>query len=218
METERMDGEQMARLVQGSLLNKVYAMHHDRERETALMSQLTRLKVSPSHHLTSSDKLLLSSPPHKLGVATCQGLSAQLACLSTAMSDMSVEQQDMEVPACTQYMLERSVLEGTSCDPHSQAMKRQDPVYLSSMASHDCDGQQQVLPQQFALQQQQLVFQQQQLELQHQQQQLELQHQQQLELQQRSCNSQILAEQLGGFVLPNRKPDLIPLMDSMQLE
>merc|ERR1719186_205610 len=211
METERME-EEMARLVQGSLLNKVYAMHHDRERETALMSQLTQLTVSPSHHLTSSDKLLLSSPPHKLGVATGQGLSAQFDCINTALSEMSVEQQDMEVPpnpAYTQYKLERSVLEGTSCDPHSQAMKRQDPVYLSSMASHDCDSQQQVLQQQFALQQQQLVFQ---------QQQLELQHQQQLELQQRSCNSQILAEQHGGFVLPNRQPDLIQIMDSMQLE
>ena len=48
-------------------------MHHDRERETALMSQLAQLTVSPSHHLTSSDKLLLSSPPHKLGVATGHG-------------------------------------------------------------------------------------------------------------------------------------------------
>merc|ERR1712202_14909 len=171
METERMDGEDMARLVQGSLLNKVYAMQHDRERENALMTQLTQLTVSPSHHLTSSDKLMISSPP-----------------LNTAMSG---EQQDMEVPpnpAYTQYMLERSMLEGTSCDPHSQAMKRQDPVYLSSMASHglfyDCDSQQQVLQQQLALQQQQLVFQQQQLVL---------------KLQQRSCNSQILGEQLGGF-------------------
>merc|ERR1719186_586786 len=110
----------------------------------------------------------------------------------------------MEVPpnpTYTQYMLERSMLEGTSCDPHSQSMKRQDPVYLSSMASHDCDSQQQVLQQQLALQQQ-----------------LELQHQQKLELQQRSCNSQILAEQLGRFVLPNRQPDLIQIMDSMQLE
>ena len=113
------------------------------------------------------------------------------------------------------------MLEGTSSDPHSQAMKRQDPVYLSSMASHgvfyDCDSQQQVLQQQLALQQQQIVLQQQQ-QLMLQQQQLELQNQQQLELQQRSCNSQILAEQLGGFVLPNRQPDLIQIMDSMQME
>merc|ERR1712202_27353 len=185
METERMDGEDMARLVQGSLLNKVYAMHHDRERENALMTQLTQLTVSPSNHLISSDKGMLSSPR-----------------LNTAMSDMCVEQQNMEVPpnpAYTQYMMERSMLEGTSSDPHSQAMKRQDPVYQSSMASHgvfyDCDSQQQVLQQQLALQ-----------------------HQQKLELQQRSCNSQILAEQRGGFVLPNRQPDLIPFMDSMQLE
>merc|ERR1712202_46437 len=194
METERMDGEDMARLVQGSLLNKVYAMQHDRERENALMTQLTQLTVSPSHHQTSSDKLMISSPP-----------------LNTAMSG---EQQDMEVPpnpAYTQYMLERSLIEGTSCDPESQEVKRSDPVYLTSMASHGVwhnggMNMQQVCQQQ----QQQLAFQQ--------QQQLELQHQQQLELQQRSCHSQILAEQLGGFVLPNRQPDLIPFMDSMQLE
>eukprot|EP00092_Neocalanus_flemingeri_P101379 GFUD01129624.1.p1 GENE.GFUD01129624.1~~GFUD01129624.1.p1 ORF type:complete len:141 (-),score=44.12 GFUD01129624.1:14-436(-) len=140
----------------------------------------------------------------------------------------------MEVPpnpAYTQYLLERSVIEGTSCDPHSQEVKRNDPVYLSSMATHgifyQCGGQQQrVLQQQLASQQQQLVLHQQQLEiqhqqqleLQHQQQQLELQHQQQHALQQRSCNSQIVSEQLGGFVLPNNQPDLIPLIDSMQLE
>eukprot|EP00092_Neocalanus_flemingeri_P038481 GFUD01041892.1.p1 GENE.GFUD01041892.1~~GFUD01041892.1.p1 ORF type:complete len:217 (+),score=70.95 GFUD01041892.1:153-803(+) len=214
METERMDGEEMGRMVQGSLLNKVYAIQHERERQTSLVSQMTQLTVSPSSHLTTSDKLLLSFPPHKLGVATDPG-----------HSDRSVE--GMEVPpnpAYTQYPLERSVIEGTSCDPHSQEVKRNDPVYLSSIATHgilcECGGQQQqVLQQQLVLHQQQLELQQQQqLELQHQQQQLELQHQHQHELQQRSCNSQIVAEQLGGFVLPNNQPDLIPLIDSMQLE
>merc|ERR1719186_152559 len=164
-----MDGEEMARLVQGRPLNKT---------------------------MTRSDSLGLS-------------------CLNSAMSDMSVEeQQDMEVPpnpAYTQYMLERSMIEGTSCDSESQEVKRSDPVYLTSMASHGVwhnggMNMQQVCQQQ----QQQLAFQQ--------QQQLELQHQQQLELQQRSCHSQILAEQLGGFVLPNRQPDLIPFMNSMMLE
>merc|ERR1719427_1616395 len=118
-----------------------------------------------------------------------------MSCLNSAMSDMSVEQQqDMEVPpnpAYTQYMLERSLIEGTSCDPHSQEVKRSDPVYLTSMASHGVWHNGDMNRQQISQQQQQ--------------QQLELQHQQQLELQQRSCHNQILAEQLGGFVFPNRK-------------
>ena len=104
-------------------------------------------------------------------------------------------------------MLERSRIEGTSFDPHSQVVKRSDPVYLTSMASH---GVWQTNDKNIENIQQQLAYQQ--------QQQLELQHQHQLELQQRSCHNQILAEQLGGFVLPNRQPDLTPLMDSMQLE
>ena len=88
-------------------------------------------------------------------------------------------QQDMEVPtnpAYTQYMMERLMLEGNNHNPHSQDIKRHDPVYLTSMASHG-------------------VWQQQQQHSEYQQQQqLELQHQQQLELQQRSCQNQILAE------------------------
>ena len=106
-------------------------------------------------------------------------------------------------PAYTQYMMERIMLEGNNCNPHSQDIKRSDPVYLTSMASHgvwhnNMDKQQQLENQQ--------------------QPQLELQHQHQLELQQRSCQSQLLAEQLGEFVTPNTRPDLIHLMDSMQME
>eukprot|EP00092_Neocalanus_flemingeri_P101380 GFUD01129625.1.p1 GENE.GFUD01129625.1~~GFUD01129625.1.p1 ORF type:complete len:198 (-),score=89.61 GFUD01129625.1:90-683(-) len=193
MEQERMEGEEMARMVQGSLLNKVYEIQSDRERQFNLLSQM-KMTVSPCQMMTSSDKLGMS-------------------CLNSAMSDMSVEQQDMEVPpnpAYTFYMLERSCLEGTSCDPPT------DPVYLTSMASHGVwhseDRNRHQISQQ---QQQQLAFQQQLLELQ-QQQQLEFQHQQELEDKHGCC--QILAQQLGGFVLPNKQPDLIPLMDSMMLE
>eukprot|EP00092_Neocalanus_flemingeri_P089505 GFUD01113259.1.p1 GENE.GFUD01113259.1~~GFUD01113259.1.p1 ORF type:complete len:178 (+),score=74.78 GFUD01113259.1:1-534(+) len=177
-------------MVQGSLLNKVYEIQSDRERQFNLLSQM-KMTVSPCQMVTSSDKLGMS-------------------CLNSAMSDMSVEQQDMEVPpnpAYTQYLLERSTVEGTSCDPHSQEVKRNDPVYLTSMASHGVWHSEDRNRQQ--------ICQQQQLELQ-QQQQLELQHQQELEDKHGCC--QILAEQLGGFVLPNKQPDLIPLMDSMMLE
>merc|ERR1719186_2558866 len=164
MEQERMDGEEMARLVQGSLLNKVYEIQSERERQFNLVAQMMNMTVSPCQTMTSSDKMGMSS-------------------LNSVMSDMRVEdQQDMEVPpnpAYTQYMLERSMMEETSCDPHSQEVKRSDPVYLTSMASHgvwhNADMNKQQICQQ---QQQQLAFQQQQqLELQN-------QHQQQLEHQQ----------------------------------
>eukprot|EP00092_Neocalanus_flemingeri_P089496 GFUD01113250.1.p1 GENE.GFUD01113250.1~~GFUD01113250.1.p1 ORF type:complete len:197 (+),score=85.81 GFUD01113250.1:180-770(+) len=192
MDQERMEGEEVARMVQGSLLNKVYEIQSERERQFNLVSQMMQMTVSPSQTLASCDK---------------QGMS----CLNSAISDMRVEEQlDMEVPpnpAYTQYLLERSTVEGTSCDPHSQEVKRNDPVYLTSMASHGVWHSEDRNRQQ--------ICQQQQLELQ-QQQQLELQHQQELEDKHGCC--QILAEQLGGFVLPNKQPDLIPLMDSMMLE
>eukprot|EP00092_Neocalanus_flemingeri_P049963 GFUD01057603.1.p1 GENE.GFUD01057603.1~~GFUD01057603.1.p1 ORF type:complete len:152 (+),score=63.50 GFUD01057603.1:19-474(+) len=120
MDQERMEGDEVARMVQGSLLNKVYAIQSERERQFNLVSQMMQMTVSPSQTLASCDK---------------QGMS----CLNSAMRDMRVEQQlDMEVPpnpAYTQYLLERSTVEGTSCDPHSQEVKRNDPVYLTSMAS-----------------------------------------------------------------------------------
>eukprot|EP00092_Neocalanus_flemingeri_P089508 GFUD01113262.1.p1 GENE.GFUD01113262.1~~GFUD01113262.1.p1 ORF type:complete len:120 (+),score=54.61 GFUD01113262.1:180-539(+) len=114
MDQERMEGEEVARMVQGSLLNKVYEIQSERERQFNLVSQMMQMTVSPSQTLASCDK---------------QGMS----CLNSAISDMRVEEQlDMEVPpnpAFTQYLLERSTVEGTSCDPHSQEVKRNDPVY-----------------------------------------------------------------------------------------
>merc|ERR1719186_1382555 len=157
MEQERMDGEEMARLVQGSLLNKVYEIQSERERQFNLVSQMMNMTVSPCQTITSSDKMGMNG-------------------LNSAMSDMRVEEQkDMEVPpnpAYTQYLLERSMMEGTSFDPHSQEVKRSDPVYLTSMASHGVWHNADMNRQQ--------IFQQ--------QQKLELQHQQQLEHQQRSCH------------------------------
>merc|ERR1712106_202931 len=90
-------------------------------------------------------------------------------------------QQDMEVasnPAYSAYMLERSLSEDNNGNPHSQHVKRHDPVYLTSMATHGV-GQQQY----------------QQVEN-HQQQYLELpKHQQQ--------QNQVLTKNLEGFVTPN---------------
>merc|ERR1711970_245726 len=182
METDqdRIDGEKVARLLQDGLLNKVYEVQCEREKQFNLISQMMKMSVS--------------------------SYQAQ------ERTNTSSKQQEMEVngnQAYVQYMMERSMMEDNYCNPHDQQVKRSDPVYLASMASHGVWHPDQHLEQQHS--------QQYHLELQHQQQQqLELQHQQQLELQQRSCQNQILAEQLGGFVLPTRQPDIIPLMDSMQ--
>merc|ERR1711942_559963 len=180
---DRIDGEKVARLLQDGLLNRVYEVQCEREKQFNLISQMMKMSVSP---FQPEDK-----------------------------TNTSPKQQEMEVngnQAYVQYMMERSMIEDNYCNPHDQQVKRSDPVYLASMASHGVwhpaqDRQEHQHSQQYHL------------ELQHyQQQQLELQHQQQLELQQRSCENQILAEQLGGFVLPTRQPDIIPLMDSMQIE
>merc|ERR1711970_1262089 len=172
METDqdRIDGEKVARLLQDGLLNKVYEVQCEREKQFNLISQMMNMSVS-------------SYQPQE-------------------RTNTSSKQQEMEVngnQAYVQYMMERSMIEDNYCNPHDQQVKRSDPVYLASMASHGVWHHDQHLEQQ-----------------QHQQYQLELQHQQQLELQQRSCQNQILAEQLGGFVLPTRQSDIIPLMDSMQ--
>merc|ERR1711942_101040 len=180
---DRIDGEKGARLLQDGLLNRVYEVQCEREKQFNLISQMMKMSVSP---FQPEDR-----------------------------TNTSPKQQEMEVngnQAYVQYMMGRSMIEDNYCNPHDQQVKRSDPVYLASMASHgvwhpDQDRQEHQHSQQYHLELQQ-----------HQQQQLELQHQQQLELQQRSCENQILAEQLGGFVLPTRQPDIIPLMDSMQIE
>merc|ERR1711872_533935 len=144
---DRIDGEKVARLLQDGLLNKVYEVQCEREKQFNLISQMMNMSVS--------------------------------SCQPTDRTTSSQKQQDMEVngnQAYVQYMMERSMIEDNYCNPNDQQVKRSDPVYLASMASHGVWH-----PEHH--------------------QQLELQHQQQLELQQRSCQNQILAEQLGGFVL-----------------
>merc|ERR1719186_516462 len=154
VEQERMDEEEMSRLVQGSLLNKVYEIQSERERHFNLVSQMMNMTVSPCKTINSSDKMGMNG-------------------LNSAMSDMRVEEQkDMEVPpnpAYTQYMLERSMLEGTFGDPHSQEVKRSDPVYLTSMCSHGVWHNADMNREQIFQQQQQRLASQQQQQLQHQQ-------------------------------------------------
>merc|ERR1711892_181580 len=184
-------------MVQASLLNRVYDVQRDKERQFNLISQMMKMSVSPDQPMDGNR-------------CQTQGAGGQV-------------QQEMEVasnPAYSAYMLERALLEDNNGNPHSQLVKRHDPVYLSSMATHGVWHHQHAQAEHQEQQKLELQYHQgQQLELQyHQQQQLELQHQQQLELQQRSCENQGLAEQLGGFVSPINRPDLIPLMDSMQIE
>merc|ERR1711936_764193 len=203
MEQERREGEELVRMVRDTMLNKVYEIQCERETQINLASEMMRMTVSPYHNKTSSAML-------------------DMSCLNSAMSDLSVEQQDMEVatnPSYHPHLLERSKVEAqaTSSDPYNQDMKRTGPVYITSLASHGVwhNMQQQQLE---LHQQQQLEIQQQhqQLELQ-QQQQLEIQHQNQLESQQKCCHNIVLAEQLGGFVFPTKHVDLAPLLSTMQL-
>ena len=101
-------------------------------------------------------------------------------------------------PAYTQYMMERSMMKGNNCHPDTPCVKTSEPVYLTSLASHGVWHSGMNKP---SLWQQQ-------------QQQLELKHQQQLELQTRSCQNNIIR----GILLGSQQPDLIDLMDSMQME
>merc|ERR1711936_483578 len=188
MEQERREGEELVRMVQDTMLNKVYEIQCERETQINLASEMMRMTVSPYHNKTSSAVL-------------------DMSCLNSGMRDLSVEQQDMEVatnPSYHPHLLERSKVEAqaTSSDPYSQDMKRTDPVYITSLASHEVWHN---------MQQQQ---QHQQLEL---HQQLEIQHQNQLESQQKCCHNMVLAEQLGGFVFPTKHVDLAPLLSTMQL-
>ena len=101
-------------------------------------------------------------------------------------------------------MHERRRIENGENGPHNQNLKRSDPVYLSSMTSHGVFHNQSIAQEDQSLKA-------------YQEQQLELVHQQKLELQQRCCQNQALAEQLGGFVLPQNCPGLNQLMNSMEI-
>ena len=180
-------------------------MQCDKERQFRLISQMMKMSVSPGQAMDENTCQTQGAGGQvqqdmEVGIHEAIALTT-LTCYSSQVASN---------PAYSAYMLERSLLEDNNGNPHSQHEKRHDPVYLTSMATHG------VWHHQHAQAEHQ---QKKQLELQyHQQQQLELQHQQLLKLQQSSCENQGFAEQLGGFSSPNNSPDLIPLMDSMQIE
>ena len=95
-------------------------------------------------------------------------------------------------------MMERSMMEGNNCHPDTPSVKTSEPVYLTSIASHGVWHSGMNKPS---------IWQQH-------QQQLELKHQQRLEFHQMSCQNNILR----GGLPDSQQPDLIALMDSMQME
>lgn len=67
-----------------------------------------------------------------------QQLQLQLDQLTSALTDMAMEDDTMEAPlnpAYAQYIQERAAAESAG-NPFSQEEKRRDPVYLTSMAAH----------------------------------------------------------------------------------
>merc|ERR1711942_643608 len=148
---DRIDGEKGARLLQDGLLNRVYEVQCEREKQFNLISQMMKMSVSPFQPEDTTN----TSP----------------------------KQQEMEVngnQAYVQYMMERSMIEDNYCNPNDQQVKRSDPVYLASMASHGVwhPEQHQQLEQQHHQQYQIELQHKRQEQLEYQQQQLELQHQQ----------------------------------------
>ncbi|XP_023337644.1 zinc finger protein 853 isoform X2 [Eurytemora carolleeae] len=151
--------------VQGSLLNKAYEMQCMRDREFNMMDSLSRMDLQ-GVSISTDNNLFTSAPLRVQGGRMVGGgggykingqqLQLQLDQLAGAMTDMMMDDDEMEAPvnqAYTQYIQERTEVE----NPFSQDTKRSDPVYLSSMAAHTAvpnSNSQQLLEQQ--IQQQQL--------------------------------------------------------------
>merc|ERR1719239_2112372 len=155
-----------------------------------------------------------------------QQLQMQLDSLTSAMTDMMVEDDEMQAassPEYAQYIQDRTAQEQIS--PFSQDEKRRDPVYLTSMATHTAASSEVPLsssPNNNSLQQQQQYYQQL-LEQQYAQQQLIQQqaaHEQQLHQQQQQ--QQQLDNQTARCILSDggtrrvmKRPDLIPMCTAM---
>merc|ERR1712192_168239 len=150
---------------EGSLLNKVYAMQCAQQQH---QQQSTILTVVGGRMISRSAPMPLNG----------QQLMMQLDGLTSAMTDMSVQEEAME-----------SSEEDDS--PYSQSCRRRDPVYLASMAAHALPTSQEMerhhLEQLQQQQEQQQRLEQQQLEYQLQLMQLQQQHQQLPSHQQQSC-------------------------------
>merc|ERR1712181_89616 len=150
---------------EGSLLNKVYAMQCAQQQQ---QQQSTILTVVGGRMISRSAPMPLNG----------QQLMMQLDGLTSAMTDMSVQEEAME-----------SSEEDDS--PYSQSCRRRDPVYLASMAAHALPTSQEMerhhLEQLQQQQEQQQGLEHQQLEYQLQLMQLQQHYQQLPSHQQQSC-------------------------------
>merc|ERR1719348_1656987 len=110
---------------------------------------------------------MVSRGPSTQFPLTGQQLMMQLDNLTSAMTDMCVQEENME----SEDGME-SVTVDTNSGPYSQEEKRRDPIYLTSLASHSMPPPSVQVPQNHQQAQQLLL--QQQLEEQAQQEQLHL--------------------------------------------
>lgn len=141
-----------------SLLNKAYEIQCMKVQECNLIDQLSNINMNQEMHLSSEDRLFMSPiRPQSAPAMTVVGgkfvhcsstntafplngqqLQMQLDELTSAMTDMVVQEDTMEMPCnpvYNQYIHERCCVNPDDSNPFSQNDKRRDPVYLS-MAAH----------------------------------------------------------------------------------
>jgi hypothetical protein len=223
-------------------------MANIRQREFALMDMM----ANANHNMSSEDKLFMHSSNscpvlNVVGGRLVSGgsypingqqLQMQMDQLASAMSDMGVEDgmmEDAQSPAFQSYMQHRSEMEADTAhfqeqftDPHCQAEKRRDPVYLASMATHRAGVTPNNSPNNNTQQQQQL-FQQQMILQQQQQMMMQQQHQPHINNRLTGCIQIAKDEQFGACGLPMegefsvgsssrlmKRPDMIPMQKCIQ--
>eukprot|EP00088_Acartia_fossae_P058831 TRINITY_DN6929_c0_g1_i2.p1 TRINITY_DN6929_c0_g1~~TRINITY_DN6929_c0_g1_i2.p1 ORF type:complete len:268 (+),score=70.77 TRINITY_DN6929_c0_g1_i2:46-849(+) len=143
-----------------SLLNKAYEAQCMKIQHNNITDKMNNVNLNQEMHMSSEDRLFMAPAPVRPQSAPAmtviggklvpsnnkpfplngQQLQMQLDELTSAMSDIVVHEDTMEMPcnpAYNQYIHERCCNGGAPQDsnPFSQTEKRRDPVYLS-MAAH----------------------------------------------------------------------------------
>jgi len=139
-----------------SLLNKAYEIQCMKVQEFEIADRLTNMNMNQEMHMSNEDRMFMSPVrPQSAPAMTVVGgrfvpstnksfplngqqLQMQLDELTSAMTDMTVQTDTMEMPcnqAYNQYIHERCCTNNEDSNPFSQEEKRRDPVYLS-MAAH----------------------------------------------------------------------------------
>lgn len=124
-----------------------------KDRDFNIMDMMHKMDLVQEAPISSEDRLFMTPAPAAPTMQVIGGrltavratsgfpvngqqLQMQLDSLTSAMTDMMVEDDEMQTPcnpAYTQYIQDRTDQEES---PFSQGDKRRDPVYLTSMASH----------------------------------------------------------------------------------